>query len=87
MKKVLKAVALKYPQGIEAPLIVAKGSGKTAEKIINEAKKNDILIKEDTVLVDMLGLQNVGDIVPEETWGILAEIFAFILSSNNKKED
>ncbi|MCR4580458.1 MAG: EscU/YscU/HrcU family type III secretion system export apparatus switch protein [Treponema sp.] len=83
MKKISKAVALKYPEGVEAPIIVAKGIGKSAEKIITEAKKNDILIKEDTVLVDMLGLQNVGDIVPEETWDILAELFAFIINNGD----
>ncbi len=84
--QIKKAVALKYPKGVEAPIIVAKGSGKSAEKIISVAKEHDILIKEDEVLVDMLGLQNLGDIVPEETWAALAGIFSFILS-NSKKED
>lgn len=74
-----KAVALKYPDGVDAPIIVAKGSGKSAERIISEAEKNGVMIKEDTMLVDMLGLQNVGDLVPEETWGILARIFSVIL--------
>ena len=83
--QIKKAVALKYPQGVEAPIIVAKGSGKTAEKIILEAEKHEILIKEDTMLVDMLGLQNVGEVVPEETWTVLAEIFSFILSEKKER--
>ena len=74
-----KAFALKYPEGLDAPVIVAKGKGKLAEKIINEAQENKILIKEDTLLVDMLGLCDVGDYVPKETWEILAQIFAVIL--------
>ncbi|MBR1640013.1 MAG: EscU/YscU/HrcU family type III secretion system export apparatus switch protein [Treponema sp.] len=82
-----KAVALKYPEGVEAPIIVAKGKGKVAEKIIEEARKNDIFIKEDTVLVDMLGLHNAGDFVPEETWTALAEFFSFILSMKNDSEN
>ena len=80
--EVKKAVALKYPEGVEAPIIVAKGSGRIAEQIVSEAEKNEVLIKEDTILVDMLGLSDVGTIVPEETWEVLAQIFAFIMEKN-----
>ena len=83
---VKKAVALKYPEGVEAPIIVAKGSGRIAEQIVSEAEKNEVLIKEDTILVDMLGLSNVGTIVPEETWEVLARIFAFIMEKNWTKK-
>ncbi len=78
-----KAVALKYSQGLEAPIIVAKGKGKIADKILAEAAKNEIPIKEDTVLVDMLGISEIGNIVPEETWEILAQIFAFVMEEKN----
>ena len=80
--EVKKAVALKYPEGVEAPIIVAKGSGRIAEQIVSEAEKNEVLIKEDTILVDMLGLSDVGTIVTEETWEVLARIFAFIMEKN-----
>ena len=49
-----KALALKYPDGVEAPIIVAKGSGKKAEKILQIAQENNILIEENEILVDML---------------------------------
>ena len=74
-----KAIALKYPEGVDAPIVLAKGSGSLAQKIIDEAKKKEVLIKEDTLLVKMLGLSNVGEVVPESTWKILAQIFAFIM--------
>ena len=74
-----KAIALKYPEGVDAPIVLAKGSGSLAQKIIDEAKKKEVLIKEDTLLVKMLGLSNVGEVVPESTWEILAQIFAFIM--------
>lgn len=74
-----KAVVLKYPEGVEAPIIVAKGEGKTAEKILLLAEKNNILIKEDLTLVDMLGMQDVGSLVPQEAYQALALIFSFIL--------
>lgn len=74
-----KAIALKYPEGVDAPIVLAKGSGSLAQKIIDEAKKKEVLIKEDTLLVEMLGLSNVGEVVPESIWEILAQIFAFIM--------
>lgn len=75
-----KAVALKYPEGVEAPIIVAKGEGKTAEKILLLAEKNNILIEEDVTLVDMLGIGEVGSVVPQEAWKALALIFSYILN-------
>lgn len=79
MKNVKKAVALKYPQGAQAPIVMAKGIGKSAEKIIEEAKKNNVYVEENLELVNLLGVQEVGDIVPQEAWQALAAIFAFIL--------
>lgn len=79
-----RAVALKYPQGVEAPLIIAKGEGRIAEQIINEAEKNNIHIEEDSALVDLLGLSEVGSLVPEAAWKSLAVIFSFILSDKEE---
>lgn len=79
-----KAVALKYLEGSEAPLILAKGEGRTADIMLEEAEKEGIPVTEDKVLVDMLGLSSAGDIVPENTWQALAVIFSFILSKDEK---
>lgn len=80
-----KAVALKYIEGTEAPLILAKGEGRTAKLMLEEAEKQGIPVAEDKVLVDMLGLSSAGDIVPENTWQALAVIFSFILSKDDKE--
>lgn len=81
-----RAVALKYPQGVEAPLIIAKGEGRIAEQIINEAEKNKIHIEEDSALVDLLGLSEVGSLVPEAAWKSLAVIFSYILSDKEEEK-
>lgn len=81
MKK-KKAVALKYPEGVEAPIIVAKGEGKIAEKILTEAEKNSILIEEDSALVDLLGFEDVGSVVPQTAWKALAVIFSYIMNED-----
>lgn len=75
-----KAVALKYPQGVEAPIIVAKGEGKIAEKILTEAEKNSILVKEDETLIQLLDDCDTGSMVPESAWKALSVIFSYIIS-------
>ena len=78
-----KAVALKYPEGAEAPFVVANGKGLLARRILEEAQNNDIKIEENTPLVEFLSEIQVGSLVPPQTWEILAQIFSVIL----KEED
>lgn len=74
-----KAVALKYPKNAYAPFITAKGTGITAEKILEIAEKKNIPIKVEDTVVDILSAQDIGDAVNEETWEVLAIIFAAIM--------
>ena len=74
-----RAIAIKYDEGIDVPLIMAKEEGKRADELINEAIKREIPVTENTMLVDMLKMEEVGQMVPENAWKALAEIFAFIL--------
>ena len=55
-----KAVALKYPEGAEAPFVIAKGNGLLAKRILEEARENDIRIEENTPLVEFLSEIQVG---------------------------
>ncbi len=80
MDKRRKAIAFKYIEGAEAPVILAKGEGRKAELMLSEAEKNGIPVTEDKILVDMLGIASAGDIVPENTWQALAVIFSYILN-------
>ena len=79
-----RAIALKYPEGVEAPVILAKGEGRTAEIMLSEAEKQGIPVAQDKILVDLLGLSSAGDIVPENTWRALAAIFSYILEEKNE---
>ena len=74
-----KAVVLKYPDGAQAPFVIAKGKGLLARAIIEEAQKNDVYIEENAPLVDFLSEVTVGSLVPPQTWEILAQIFSVIL--------
>ena len=84
-QNVEKAVVLKYPQGAEAPFVVAKGKGLLARTIIEEAQKNNIHIEENAPLVDFLSEVTVGSLVPPQTWEILAQIFSVILAEEESR--
>ncbi len=77
-----KAVALKYEEGFEAPVIVAKVKGKNVQKMVEEAQKQNVKIIENEMIIDMLGLSEQGSVVPFETWEILAQIFSIILNDD-----
>ncbi|RYL95358.1 hypothetical protein EWI07_02295 [Sporolactobacillus sp. THM7-4] len=84
-KPVKKAVALKYTKGAdEAPHITAKGEGRLAEKLIKEAKKNNIPIQEDESLVSMLSELDINEIIPEELYAAVAEIYTFIYNIDKR---
>ena len=71
MKNEKLAVALKYPRSADCPFIAAKAKGQLAERIIKEAHKNNIPVVEDKI-------------APEQTWEIVAKIFALVVESEKK---
>ncbi len=86
MKK--KAVALTYNKEKDnAPKVKGKGEGKIAEKIIEIAKQNNIPIKENPELVDILSSIPLDEEIPPELYKAIAEIFAYIYSMSQKSLD
>jgi flagellar biosynthesis protein len=73
------AAALRYdPEVDAAPVVVASGEGKTAERILELARENQIPICDDPVLAAMLSQVNVGEEIPEALYQVVAEILAYI---------
>ncbi|NPA51660.1 MAG: type III secretion system protein [Aquificae bacterium] len=86
MKK--KAVALNYEKNKDlAPKVKAKGEGLIAEKIIQIAHQNNIPIKEDKELIQILSSIPLDQEIPPELYKAVAEIFAYIYSISKKKID
>jgi flagellar biosynthesis protein len=83
-----KAVALKYDiEKDNAPKITAKGKGETASNIIKIAKENNIPIKKDEDLIELLSQIDIDKEIPSSMYKAVAEIFSFIYElSNNKNE-
>lgn len=74
-----KAAALKYEMEIDnAPKIVAKGQGETANNIIKLARDNNIPIKKDEDLIELLSKIDIDKEIPEGMYKAVAEIFSFI---------
>ena len=77
MKK--KAIALQYDNDKNnAPKVIAKGEGKTAQKIIQIAKENDVRLKKDEDLVELLSKVELDAEVPPQMYKAVAEIFSFL---------
>lgn len=71
-----KAIALKYDYN-KAPVVTAKGSGALAEKIMEVAKENDVMLHQSPELVEMLSTLELGEEIPEALYLAVAEIIAF----------
>jgi flagellar biosynthesis protein len=82
-----EAVALEYDkEKNSAPKVTAKGKGKTAQKIIELAELNDIPIKKDEDLLELLSKVELDKEVPQEMYKAVAEVFSFIYRTTNKSK-
>lgn len=72
------AVALAYEPGDQAPKILAAGKGYIAEKIIEAAQEENVPIHKDEKLAGTLSKLEIGDYIPKELYGVVAEILVFV---------
>ena len=80
-----KAAALRYDTDKEnAPRVVAKGEGKTAENIIKIAELHHLPIRKDEDLIELLSKVELDKEVPEALYKAVAEVFSFIYKSSKK---
>jgi flagellar biosynthesis protein len=78
-KKIKKAAALKYRHRVDrAPVLVAKGRGIIAERIIEVAKDHNIPLKRDPALIEVLSELEVDQEIPPELYRAVAEILAYV---------
>lgn len=82
-EKVQKAVALGYePEEDARPKVVASGRGAVAEQILQVAFANDIRVREDADLVEVLSAVDMDAEVPLEALAAVAEILAYVYRAN-----
>ncbi|MCK5293983.1 MAG: EscU/YscU/HrcU family type III secretion system export apparatus switch protein [Arcobacteraceae bacterium] len=81
-----KATALKYNTSKDnAPKIVASGDRLVASNIIKIAKQNNIPIKKDEDMVELLSKIELNKEIPSDMYKAVAEVFSFIYNITNDK--
>ena len=79
------AVALKdRTKERRVPKVVAAGRGKIAEQILQLAYENDIKVREDSALAEMLATVELDSPIPSEAFAAVAEILAYIYKANGE---
>ncbi len=79
-----KAVALGYePERDQRPKVLAAGHGAVAEQILQIAFANDIKVREDADLVEVLSSVDIESEIPVEALAAVAEILAYVYRANN----
>ncbi|MCM1246491.1 MAG: EscU/YscU/HrcU family type III secretion system export apparatus switch protein [Roseburia sp.] len=72
------AVALEYEPGEQAPKVIATGKGHLADRIIDTAQEASVPVHKDEKLAKSLSILDVGEYIPPELYGIVAEILVFV---------
>lgn len=67
-----------YDPDNQAPQVVASGQGALADKIIDKAKEHDVPLYKDTDLTDTLLKLDIGECIPPELYGVVAEILVYV---------
>ena len=79
------AVALQYEKGSrDAPKVVAKGRGLVADRIVDLARENGVVIEANPVLAQALAGIEIDDTIPLELYEAVAIVIGYVLrvSSN-----
>jgi flagellar biosynthesis protein len=67
-----------------APTVVAKGYGDLAEKILELAFQNDVKVRTDPDLAQILEVVEVDCEIPMEAFAAVAEILTYVYRSNDR---
>lgn len=79
------AVALEDSKtGKELPRITAAGRGRIAEQILQMAFENDIKVREDGALAEMLASVELESPIPTEAFMAVAEILSYVYRANGE---
>lgn len=84
-ERLKQAVALEYDPDDAAPRVIASGRGALAERIIEKARESNVPIHQDDKLANTLSRLDIGDMIPPELYGVVAEILVFVDSMDKLK--
>ena len=74
-----RAVAITYdPAQADVPVVTAVGEGLVADEIIRRAREAGVTVTEDAALATVLSQIDVGAMIPEELYTVVAEVLAYV---------
>ena len=74
-----RAVAISYdPAQRDVPVVTAVGEGLVADEIIRRAREAGVTVTEDPALATVLSQIDVGTMIPEELYTVVAEVLAYV---------
>ncbi|MDO0946476.1 EscU/YscU/HrcU family type III secretion system export apparatus switch protein [Chromohalobacter israelensis] len=73
-----RAVALAYQDASAAPVVVAKGYGELAERIVEKAKHEGIFVHDAPELVALLMQVDMDAEIPPTLYQVIAELLAWV---------
>ena len=76
-----QAVALAYQEG-EAPRVLARGYGDLAERIIAEARRQDVFVHDAPELVGLL--MDLDQRIPVRLYQVIAELLVWLQAMNEE---
>jgi flagellar biosynthesis protein len=78
-----RAVALRYdPAQENAPVLIAKGKGYLADKIIELAREHGIHVQSDPALVELLMEVDLSEQVPPQLYKVVAKVLTTVYRVN-----
>ncbi|MBG0917660.1 MAG: EscU/YscU/HrcU family type III secretion system export apparatus switch protein [Exiguobacterium sp.] len=73
------AAVVRYDETTDkAPVIVARGTGAVAEKILQEARARGVAVENDHSLLGHLLDLDLGDAIPPQLYDVMAEVLLLI---------
>jgi flagellar biosynthesis protein len=83
-----KRTAVALSEGLKKgllPSITASGRGEIADRIVQLAYDNDIKVREDSALAEMLVSFDVDSPIPSEAFTAIAEIMSYLYRANGEQ--
>lgn len=81
------AVALRYEEGMKAPIVTAKGSLKLAQKIIDSAKEHKItLLRAPPFARALYHHTDLGQEIPQPLYTAAAQVLAYVFQLNHYRQ-
>jgi len=85
MEERKKAVVLRYTEGRDkAPVVVAKGAGELAERIIELARREGVPVLEDKHLIEALLKIEVFEEIPPVLYEAVAKVLVFVQEAQKR---